>query len=488
MFNNTMVLHKIVFSMMGVFIITGFLGCGGGGGGGTAGGGTPGGSSGTQYVSLPGSPSRAPVAQTIGTAGGVISDPSGSFTLTIPAGALSTDTTITIQPVTNSLTPWQDTGTGYEISGISSLIKPAQFSIVYSDGNIDSPSADTLGVALQDGTGAWWYFGNASWNGTSMVVTLDPLALTSASAFHQAFRAGPIAGTEAFLYLLERMRIVGESGLYTDQQSNYAVGICDLQTVQSGGLLSFDNGVCHGVAATTSTLTWLVNGSPTGNSTVGTLSGAVCSNDPVYGPGCSVNYTAPSTVPNPSNVLLGAQYTQVTPPVTAHKAVTIYSHGGFFVSAEYYSPIYPVCSFGVPTTVSDSFEFDIRPVQGTSNYDATLRAGSSNGISTYDNPQYPGGFIIVTVPLDVFSATNITAFLTGEVPPKMSVKVYGTATSASCSYYLSGQLITSETGTTGAVDPLTFSFDPDINAFDPATQVQKITSGFWTFTVSPTPP
>jgi hypothetical protein len=61
-----------------------------------------------------GTPDGAPTTETIGAAGGSIASSDGALTMNIPAGALASDTDITIQPVTN--TAWGGIGTGYQFT------------------------------------------------------------------------------------------------------------------------------------------------------------------------------------------------------------------------------------------------------------------------------------------------------------------------------------------------------------------------------------
>src|SRR5262245_38775453 len=65
-------------------------------------------------ATAPGTPDGAPSVQTIGAGGGTITNAGAGFTIDIPAGALASDTEITVQPITN--TAWGGIGQGVRLT------------------------------------------------------------------------------------------------------------------------------------------------------------------------------------------------------------------------------------------------------------------------------------------------------------------------------------------------------------------------------------
>ncbi len=110
-----------------------------------------------------GTPDGNPISKEIGPGGGSIASEDGRVELIFPAGALSTNTTITIQPATN-LAPL---GTGkaysFEPSGIKFKI-PVQVIFHYSDEEAKTCSPDLMGFALQNHTGKWEFMDYKEWD------------------------------------------------------------------------------------------------------------------------------------------------------------------------------------------------------------------------------------------------------------------------------------------------------------------------------------
>lgn len=90
----------------------------------------------------------------VATSGGSITSTDGKITVNIPAGALSKNETITIQPVTNN------TGLGkskaYRLTphGVT-FNKPVSISFRYTDADILGTAPELLRIAFQDSTGTW---------------------------------------------------------------------------------------------------------------------------------------------------------------------------------------------------------------------------------------------------------------------------------------------------------------------------------------------
>ncbi len=101
-----------------------------------------------------GTPTGDKVSQSIGPAGGVIRTADGNVSLSIPAGALSQPTTISLQPIENKA--FLGIGPAYEFSpdGLK-FAKPAQLTVKYAAGSLEGTSPEAIGIAFQDEKRVW---------------------------------------------------------------------------------------------------------------------------------------------------------------------------------------------------------------------------------------------------------------------------------------------------------------------------------------------
>jgi len=95
-----------------------------------------------------------PTTATIGAQGGVVASPDGRIQVTIPAGALSTNTTISVQPLKNTCSG--GIGLNYRLLPHGTqFAKPVTIKFSYAQ-YIDSISSpDALVIAFQDEKGIW---------------------------------------------------------------------------------------------------------------------------------------------------------------------------------------------------------------------------------------------------------------------------------------------------------------------------------------------
>lgn len=113
-----------------------------------------------------GAPTGPAVTKVIGAAGGDLSSADGGVTVTIPAGALSADTPIGIQPIENTAPDAQ--AAAYRLSPAGQTFsQPVQISFAYTDADLDGTSLEAMGIAFQDDAGRW------EWQAPSAV---DPAA------------------------------------------------------------------------------------------------------------------------------------------------------------------------------------------------------------------------------------------------------------------------------------------------------------------------
>ena len=101
-----------------------------------------------------GTPIGSPVTKTIGAAGGTIISADGRAELNIPAGALSSDLAISIQPITNECP--NGVGVAYDFlpNGTKFLI-PATLTMHYTDDDINGTDPYLINMAFQDSLNEW---------------------------------------------------------------------------------------------------------------------------------------------------------------------------------------------------------------------------------------------------------------------------------------------------------------------------------------------
>jgi hypothetical protein len=101
-----------------------------------------------------GQPLGPTVTQRIGPAGGTVTSPDGSVTLTIPAGALAAETPIGIHPITRT-TPGGVTGAYRFSPDGQQFSKPVSLIFTYAPDSLSERSSPKLLVAYQNAQGVW---------------------------------------------------------------------------------------------------------------------------------------------------------------------------------------------------------------------------------------------------------------------------------------------------------------------------------------------
>ncbi|WP_266368560.1 hypothetical protein [Tellurirhabdus rosea] len=106
-------------------------------------------------VSFPvGNPTAAQTTFTVTPAGGTFSSPDQTLKITIPAGAVSTNTQISIQPIENTCPAGAGQGFRLLPHGIQ-FAKPVTLTFSYQPFEQQVSMAEALGVAYQDDKGLW---------------------------------------------------------------------------------------------------------------------------------------------------------------------------------------------------------------------------------------------------------------------------------------------------------------------------------------------
>lgn len=93
------------------------------------------------------------VTKQIDAAGGALTSQDGKLTITVPAGTVSSSTTFSIQPITNTLTQGKP---AYRLlpEGIT-LAKPVQLSFSYNNADLANTNEDLLILYFQTAQGSW---------------------------------------------------------------------------------------------------------------------------------------------------------------------------------------------------------------------------------------------------------------------------------------------------------------------------------------------
>ena len=130
---------------------------------------------------LVGFPIDLPTTKTIGAAGGTVSSLDERITVTIPAGALSGDTEITIQPITN-FAP-NGNGNGYQLSpeGIK-FNKPVKITFKHGQ-EVSATMPPLTGIAFQGTDGIWYNSGKLAWDEINKTVSTETTHFSSWVSF-----------------------------------------------------------------------------------------------------------------------------------------------------------------------------------------------------------------------------------------------------------------------------------------------------------------
>lgn len=240
-----------------------------------------------------GMPVDSAVSKTIGAAGGSITSSDGRMQLNIPAGALTTNTVITIQPITNECPG--GIGLAYDMQpNGTKFTKPATLVFHYTDEELDSTDPYFLYVAYQDSLYEW----------LSDFVYRDVDTLAKTVTLNINHFTGRSMGSRAILTCAPSQVHSGETSLlravdYTGPSASSGGGSGD-DELSSLGNTSGLSGVSD----------WRVNQVPGGNSTVGTVSGN----------GNLATYMAPATITARKTIYVSVKYKMTT-------TVTRYNRG-----------------------------------------------------------------------------------------------------------------------------------------------------------------
>ncbi len=126
----------------------------------------------------------------IGPGGGTFTAMDGAVSITIPAGAVNTNTQISVQRISNTNTA--GTGPAWRIGPHQQFLKPVELTFAYDEAQISNTVPEALGVAFQDEKGVWQGTGG-SINREQQKITVSTTHFSDWSLF-RAFEIIPAIG------------------------------------------------------------------------------------------------------------------------------------------------------------------------------------------------------------------------------------------------------------------------------------------------------
>lgn len=224
-----------------------------------------------------GTPVGNPVSKAIGSSGGSLVSPDGRIELNIPAGALSSNTNISIQPVTNEAPG--GIGLSYHLMPDGTkFTKPVTLTYHYTDKEINGTLPYLLYIAYQDSLLQWK--ADFKKRNVDTIVKTVSLGISHFSIWSMGDRLMMFARPDE-LHQNESSQVTVE---LVDPPQNAAGD--DLPPLPQSSKLP-DNAVSN----------WKVNGQLNGNSQNGTINGS----------GSSISYKAPASIPDSRTVQVSAE-------------------------------------------------------------------------------------------------------------------------------------------------------------------------------------
>jgi hypothetical protein len=365
------------------------------------------------------------VSATIGPAGGALASGDGKATLSIPAGALVADTTISIQPVTNTAPGGQ--GLSYRFApSVVVFSVPAQITFPFTGADIAGSTPEALSIGFQDDQGVW--------RAPKGAVRDDVAKTISVSTTHFSI----------WSRLIGWQIVPGEKSVPAGGQVALKVLYCE--PVTEGELSTLLSQCATDDEISPLVSGWAVDGHPGGTLGAGIVSPAS---------GGRANYTAPP-------VVIGQQIHAVSVELIRRNAgkvvlvsnITVVGEGTYTVTGTYReNPSFFPCSLG-SSDMGDRVSFLVG--QGA----ASSITGIDNGTTTFTAPQPSGAGSRIEMDAnpEYFTVTGGNAFKPSGQPNIVQVGLDGTTKTGGCSVFVgqdrAGQ-IPSLASTRGA----DFSFD-----------------------------
>lgn len=435
--------------VIGLFaVMLALTGCGGGGGGGDgASNGSPSATGEIVMVTGTGTATGSAVTQSIDATGGTVVEPGTGTSVKVAAGAFSTATDVTMQPVSDTL-PF-GIGDGVIVTTAQAPTTPLIVTMSYG-ADVTHPSQ--LGLAVQADDGSWK---------SLEPVGIDPTAKTIAAALPAPMvtatgaRAtmGKIAaavtvhpGQTIVRYLRFYMKPdkatvhIGKTVPDLTPYVRQSVATCPPQppcAPNPGGPLPYDCDllvppVCNVTPVIKDlpftndkpgfTRKWYVDFTEGGSATLGT----VASNTPA-----GATFAAPATKPDPNTVEVMFSSEGSVQPGIVFISADVMITDGYIVKGDFTSTQFPICAYMV-ADVSDHFEVGVRPDPNNPGFDYIQDFGNENSVlaNKQQDPNFDGTATGDDA-FEMFTATGGQVTL-GGVGNELFVEVTGTSTSSSC--------------------------------------------------------
>lgn len=248
-------------------------------------------------VTQSGTPNGDPASASLNNAGGSLTSPDGKLTITVPEGALSEPTTLSIQPITNGAPASH--GPAYRLlPDGQAFAKPVTLTFHYTDDDVAGSAPQLLGVATHLSDGTWQAIGGPQIDEAAHTVSISTSHFSDWSTF-SGLKLFPSSGT-VMVNKTKELSIRyctasgGHYGITPTGETGYLYN-CD-QVVDPNKPEEL-NGIIplvHDGDPTWKVLSWAANGVDGGNSTVGRIS-----NQGVY--------TAPASAPKSNPVAVSVK-------------------------------------------------------------------------------------------------------------------------------------------------------------------------------------
>lgn len=146
----------------------------------------------THLSTAPGTANGTPASATIGAAGGTLTAADGGLVLTIPPGALTSDTVLTVTPVTapasNAIATYR-----LEPEG-TTFATPATLTFRATNAGVAYPGLAFLGIALHEADGTWRFQADVVKDATAKTLAI-PIPHFSEYSMLSGYQLQPIATT-----------------------------------------------------------------------------------------------------------------------------------------------------------------------------------------------------------------------------------------------------------------------------------------------------
>ncbi|MEO7256224.1 MAG: hypothetical protein ABIZ64_18515 [Casimicrobium sp.] len=242
-----------------------------------------------------GTPNGTPVSLSIGAAGGSLTSADGKMTLTVPANAVSSATTFTIQPITNEA-PGGAGGAYRLLPDGQTFASPVKLDFAYNDQDLRGTDPDALGVAFQDNKRFWRSLKTVQLDQVNRKLTV--------STSHFSDWTSRLGGLQL---------LPGTATVAVGKSISLLLVNCKTGEPDENDLVSLLY-ICVPPFFTATASGWAVNGAPGGVTGLGLVARTS---------GISATYTAPATKPTPRQVAVSAQAVAAARSSTVVSNITI---------------------------------------------------------------------------------------------------------------------------------------------------------------------